>query len=108
MLSLAGCPRARDTANAGSQGAANEQVSLRQHSLAEVHIDGARMLSMVDALADDRLGGRFTLAKDDIGRAADMLATAYREGEVGPVGAAHRVEYPVITGVHETAPAVLA
>jgi len=109
MLGTSGCPRQRDSAHAdaGSDPASATTTDAARPT-AEVRIDGARMLELVAALADDELGGRFTFAEADIGRAADMLGKAYREGGLAPVGKAYRVDYPITTGVKETAPSSIS
>lgn len=106
MLASTACPRPNDTTQ--PDGRADARGESDAAPVTEpVRIDGARMHALVKALADDALAGRFTFVPDDIGRAAQMLADAYREGGLAPVGAAYRVDYPVITGVAETSPAAL-
>jgi len=114
LLALAaGCPRTNasraphddgDTAAIGSVDGSGRSSA----SAVAPTIDGSRMLGLLGALADDALGGRYTLASQDIDRAAEMLATAYREAGIAPVGEHHRVTYPVITGVRERVPTSLA
>ncbi len=101
MLASTACPRPVDTAEPdGVTETAGEAVP----APGPVRIDGARMHALVKALADDALAGRYTFVEADIGRAAQMLADAYREGGLAPVGPAYRVDYPVVTGVAEAAP----
>jgi hypothetical protein len=108
MLASTACPRPLDTAEPDGSGEVRGGSGDAAPVTEPVRIDGARMHALVKALADDELGGRYTFVEADIGRAAQMLADAYRDGGLAKVGPAYRVDYPVITGVAETSPAALA
>jgi hypothetical protein len=108
-LLVSGCPRQRASTQSDAGGDVAVSSSTGDAATAAApRIDGARMAALVTALADDQLGGRYTFAEADIARAAEMLGQAYREGGLAPVGKGFRVDYPVITGVQETAPTTIA
>ncbi|MFO0633284.1 MAG: M28 family metallopeptidase [Nannocystaceae bacterium] len=56
-------------------------------------LDHAWMRAFVERFAADDMQGRFTLDRDAIGRAADVLAQGYRELGIGPVGEAYRIGF---------------
>lgn len=83
-----------------TRGAAHpEAPDARPRARSKPHIDGERMHAVLTGLAGDGLSGRYSLSPRDIGRAADLLASAYREAGIGPVGDGYRNAFPVVTGV---------
>jgi len=67
-------------------------------SLAE-RIDAMRLLGLLDELASDALGGRYTL-HPDIDRAAEAILARYREAGVAPGSpAGYRVDYEIVVGI---------
>jgi hypothetical protein len=66
-------------------------------------IDGARLFGVVEHLASDELGGRYTLSPD-IFVAADYLAKAFEEAGVAPVGTSYRHEFDLVTGARTPTP----
>lgn len=69
-----------------------------QAAVSEPTIDRERMVAVLRHLSSDELRGRYTLAPEDIDRAAGFLADAYREAGIAPVGADYRVAYDVVAG----------
>lgn len=62
-------------------------------------LDGPRLLGLLDELASDELGGRYTL-HDDIRRAAESITARYREAGVEPgTAAGYAVDFEVVVGV---------
>lgn len=62
-------------------------------------LDELRLLGLLGALADDALGGRYTL-HEDIDRAAEAIITRYRQAGVAPAGdAGYRREFEIVVGV---------
>ncbi|MEM9462046.1 MAG: M28 family peptidase [Myxococcota bacterium] len=62
-------------------------------------LDERRLLGLLGALADDALGGRYTL-HEDIDRAAEAIITRYRQAGVVPAGEqGYRREFEIVVGV---------
>src|SRR5688572_23066148 len=70
-------------------------------------IDGARLFSIVEHLASDALGGRYTLSPD-IRTSADYLAAQLKASGVAPVGTSYAHEFALVTGAEPTTPPTLA
>ena len=70
-------------------------------------IDSARLFGVVEHLAADELGGRYTLS-GDISVAADYLAKAFADAGVAPVGKDYRHPYSLVVGARATTPPTLA
>lgn len=64
------------------------------------------MLSVLEHLSSDELGGRYTLS-DDIQRSADFISKLYQESGVAPVGDSYRSEFTLAIGIEEKTPTVL-
>lgn len=64
----------------------------------EARIDRDRIAKVLGWLAADEQRGRYTLAHEDIDRAASYLADAYREAGIAPVGTDYVVPYDVVAG----------
>lgn len=62
-------------------------------------LDELRLLGLLDELASDALGGRYTL-HEDIHRAAEVITTRYREaGVVSASGDDYRLEFEIVVGI---------
>ncbi len=70
-------------------------------------IDSARLFGVVEHLASDELGGRYTLS-GDISVAAQYLAKAFSDAGVAPVGKDYAHEYALVVGARTTSPPTLA
>ncbi|MCA9706012.1 MAG: hypothetical protein KDK70_09215, partial [Myxococcales bacterium] len=65
----------------------------------DASLDELRLLGLLDALASDELGGRYTL-HDDIRRAAEAITTHYREAGVAaasPEG--YLLDFEIMVGI---------
>ncbi|HWB75327.1 MAG TPA: M20/M25/M40 family metallo-hydrolase [Nannocystaceae bacterium] len=69
-------------------------------------IDGARMYATLAALSDDAMKGRATFAPE-IAQAIELLAKAYREAGIAPVGDDYRMPYTIVTGAEQVNPPTL-
>jgi hypothetical protein len=72
--------------------------ALAEAETVEARIDAERMAEALAWLASDDLRGRYTLAHEDIDRAASFLADAYRKAGIAPVGTDYVVPYDVVSG----------
>ena len=85
----------------GPSGAARTGTDTPAASDAEAatpSIDPERMHVALAWLSSDDLRGRYTLAHEDIDRAAAYLADAYRAAGIAPVGTDYVVPYDVVSG----------
>jgi hypothetical protein len=74
----------------------------------DVTIDAQQLLDTVATLASDGLGGRYSLHRQDIGRAADYIASRFEAAGVEPVGERYRHDFEMVTGAELTSPPELA
>lgn len=73
----------------------------------EPEIDPERLFGVVDHLAADALGGRYTLAPD-IRTSADWLAAQLKAAGVAPVGSSYTHDFSLVTGAKPTEPPELS
>ena len=69
----------------------------------EAEIDPERLFGVVDHLAADALGGRYTLAPD-IRTSAEWLAAQLKAAGVAPVGSSYTHDFSLVTGAKPTEP----
>lgn len=66
-------------------------------------VDSARLFGVVEYLASDDLGGRYTLS-DDIRRSSTWLSEQLKAAGVAPVGEAYAHEFTLVTGAEPLSP----
>ena len=70
-------------------------------------LDAERMLSLLETLASDDLGGRFTLS-DDIVSSAKLVSERWAASGVKPVGDSYSVPFSLVTGVVDNNPPTMS
>jgi hypothetical protein len=70
---------------------------------AKPKIDAQRLFSVVEHLASDELGGRYTLSPD-IATSAKYLAAAFADAGVDPVGDGYLHDFELVTGARAIEP----
>lgn len=101
---LACGPKPATTPPAGSAATPGPTTS---EAAATPRIDAARLFAVVEHLAGDGLGGRYTLSPD-IRTSADWLGAQLKASGVGPVGSGYAHDFTLVTGARPTEPPVLA
>jgi hypothetical protein len=97
---LSACPR-----NQGPEPPTPSAAEAQARAHVEVNAD--RLFEVVATLASDGLGGRYSLHREDIGRAADYIAAGFEAAGVPPVGPGYRHDFTMVTGAELTSDPVL-
>jgi peptidase M28-like protein len=103
-LAICGCaPRGSTRSNPPADPGA---TGSRDDAASRPVIDGARMHATLVALAADEMKGRATFAPE-IDQAVELLAKAYRDAGIAPVGSDYRSPYSIVTGAELVRPPAL-
>lgn len=97
LLGLSGCNKQQPTTSPAATTTETTEAAT------EPTLDTERMLGLLETLASDDLGGRFTLS-DDIVSSAKLVSAQWSASGVKPVGDDYTVPFSLVTGVTANTP----